>query len=406
MKTITIVLINILFITVALLANDDSLTNLKITSRKDIRDTTLVISPDSKIHLHLSSYPITGLDIKKFSQKPWFSQVTEVTLSRLICPSRVYLGLIEALKSAGIRHLNIIELQVKDLPEEQLGAIFATLESISIIRTELPDHFYSNFTPETAPHLRKIVLQNAGIGKDFVKNIVENGFITQLETLDLSGNKIGQELLNTLPVDTPGKLRVLRLNDTKLKRDAVFPDWDALFFQNLKELEIYNIVETTGSFSNLPGDSVIQQLDVFIGMMPEFDPDAQQISDNYLRSVLEYPIKSRRNNYSISSPGLLEEFNSSPQSSTTENLILAGQKWMDVTLTQALGNLRMPSVKQIHLVNVGASQASILQIVRNFPQYQFEIIIIPRRRHNYEPEKPNAIIYDPKIWPSVQIIQP
>ncbi|MEL6823170.1 MAG: hypothetical protein AAFP70_15530, partial [Calditrichota bacterium] len=232
--------------------------------------------------------------------------------------------------------------------------------------------------------------------------------------------------------EVPSKLHTLKLNHTfrysqkkKQKLKSVLNEsWDitwqgkAKMLENLKHVEMINLLPDTAACLAFYRDSLLQQLPVFegpiYGLVEEnatffidtggsfgkglsfstgtglsfgftagnqtANKETMKAIENevlmkraFYRKLFKLPSNSRRLSVNFNSLTIFEYFIQSERAAHTENLIFSGVQWTDTALRLALNNTQLSSLKSVVLSNVNLTDAEVLNLINDFPKLHFSL---------------------------------
>ncbi|MBL7993818.1 hypothetical protein JNM05_00460 [bacterium] len=282
------------------------------------------------------------------------------------------------------------------------------LEILTIVDCGFGKAFYKNFTQENTKQLKELTISNSLIWKEYVEIIRSWKIGPHIQSLDLSDNSLSNEILTILCDEEMPELKIVKLNgldlvisDNPKKYSKQFPALISSFNLNfnvpwermpkLKHLEMSFIAEVSESLIKVYDEARWENFDVFIGPLPKeeiitkplssmaYDQKKYQnkidIYDKTYQHIFSRPIKSRYMSVSFNSAKRLDFFLHSPQAQYTSNLILAGLFWGEIDIQAVLDMNLLPSLKTVELKNASLTQSEAMNLIRRYPQYEFNIDI-------------------------------
>jgi len=227
-----------------------------------------------------------------------------------------------------------------------------------------------------------------------------------------------------LPLESASNLKVLKLNDCGLKITSPFGsksytsvspsllkkfskanhvNWDAKFFEKLEHLELRNKTITYASIYLMNDIERFHRLKVFYNFYPNFENNTseQKKEKIYSKIIAKYAnskLSSTFTNYKL---GNLAHYNmllNSDKKEILENLIFAGNNWDEIIIRDILSANQFSKLKEVTLSGTKISQREAEKIVKDYPQYSFnlifqEIAIGNKNNTEYFTE------FDPPVWP-------
>ncbi|MEZ4746940.1 MAG: hypothetical protein R3C41_12760 [Calditrichia bacterium] len=338
--------------------------------------------------------------------------------------------------SAQLPKLEFLELEDSNIKVKNtafMGGLAPELITLRINDTKLSDKFFGFLTAEAFPKLEKLELRNVDLDKKKLPYFVTSSLIPQLKYLDLSNNTFENTIFRWLPMDTPGNLKVLKLNNCGIfvwlkKTDfgrsfnASFPalskaldedgvNWQSPLFQNLDHLEINGITSSPIPAIIFMMDSTLQHIRTRIlptlslakkevdmpimrlnwtekyqsyvdknSFSEPGDPEKKSEPDNSIDSrnsfyahLSSIKFQPKIHNIAFENLAELNLFTQSAFAKSAENLILSGENWNNGVLKLLLSNNPFENAKYISLVNPAMTEAEIYDLIHQFPQYQFDV---------------------------------
>ncbi len=411
--------------------------NIFIEVKGDYQAEELSRTTEKPIHLHLvGENALLSKSVDKLKALPSFTQIREVSITGFKTQGKTLTQFFDKLADSNVESMELADIKVKSSKAFVPGSLISKLKSLKITNTKLNKAFYENLSKTPAPNLRRLEIVNGKLKEWFPSCLTAWGVIEQLEYLDLSNNKLDNFLLGIFPLEKPGNLKVLKLNNTELTLNnsfvnqttynmiirssrinymEAFPavsyflgkwyiDWSKPFFRKLTRLEMQKPAPKRDqkSIEFFYRDSTLSKIEILLG--PVYSPAnkkpalVQQQRIEFYKNIFEGDIQTRIHNFNMQTPEEMGLFLSSPMSKHTENIIFDGERWYDVTVREILRQIDMPALKTISLNDVNMTEEELYRLIQDYPQYNFDILTIKKFYLSGFLGKLKSD-YSPQYWP-------
>jgi|GEM_PF-3776431 len=441
------------------IAKPDNGESIYLSSRQSVNEFTQLLDSESPVHLFLSGEGFKRDWLPHISGAAAFKRVTSITISDAAIFSHELGILLTKAMQQGLIDLKLINLKrAFRIKSVKINLVGDSLRSLMVSGGDLPEDFFKMLHGYNLPNLRELSLVRCGLTEKILIPLKRSNLLTNLEYLDLSYNDLGLRVLSLFQAEVPGKLHTLKLNHTfrysqkktqKLKK-ILDKTWDvtwqgnAKMLENLKHVEMINLLPDTAVCLGFYRDSLLQQLPVFegpiYGLMEEnaklfidtgngfsaginqfsfstgsgfnfgFGGGNQEIDKNtitlienevsikqdFYRKLFKIPSNSRRLSVNFNKLSTFEYFLKSRRAAHTENLVFSGVQWTDTALRMALENMQLSSLKSVVLSNVNLTETEIFDLINDFSQLQFSIRLTKNKDTYGAYLKP-----DIHLWPRV-----